>query len=145
MSRAAGLAASVVLAALLAIGPAGCAYYNTFYTAKKSFDLAERETEASLDPEGRPVGANSTNYDKAIDWSRRVISGYPTSKWVDDARVVIGRSQLAKGDYDGAIQTFQELRRLQPESDLIDQAMFYTGNFFCKTFFQIIDTLFYLA
>ena len=72
------LAAIVVLAGSLA----SCAYYNTYYLARKNYFLA---TEGLPYPVEKPNPGQSGTYQKSIDYAKKVIANYPKSKWVDDA------------------------------------------------------------
>lgn len=106
---------------------AGCAYFNTFYTAKKNFEQAEEQMALQPDPEARAGASQATLYDKAIQGSTRILLEYSTSKWVDDAVLLIGRSMLAKGDYEAAQLKFAELKANFPKSDLVHEAVFWSG------------------
>jgi len=120
---------ALALAALaLALSACGCAYFNTFYSAKKNFESAELQRgQQTEDPEGRANAGQATLYDKAIEGASRIVRDYSKSKYVDDAILLIGRALLAKGDYTGAQEKFDELDRNFPTSDLRDQATFWSG------------------
>ncbi|MGH7725059.1 MAG: tetratricopeptide repeat protein [Candidatus Eiseniibacteriota bacterium] len=105
----------------------GCAYFNTFYSAKKNFNEAESQLRQNPDPEARAGAAQAGLYDKAIQGATKVIRDYPKSKWVDDAVLMIGRCQLAKGEYVQARVKFDELAQNFPKSDLLDQATYWAG------------------
>jgi TolA-binding protein len=115
------------LALAAAVTTAGCAYFNTFYSAKKNFEEAELQMSQLPDPEVRASAGTAGLYDKAIQGATRILVEYPTTKWVDDALLLIGRSMLAKGDYPAAQEKFGELALNFPTSDLRDQAMFWSG------------------
>jgi TolA-binding protein len=113
----------IVCAALLA--PAGCAYYNTFYLARKYFREAREKEERSPSDKLSPDVAAS--YDKAIEKSTKVIAHHSGSRWVDDAIYLIGMSLVGKRDYDGALKKFQELEANYPKSPLVSDAVFMSG------------------
>jgi TolA-binding protein len=117
----------LVLALALAVVSAGCAYFNTFYTAKKNFEDAEEQMALQPDPEARAGAGQAALYDKAIQGSTKILLDYSKSKWVDDAVLLIGRSLLAKGDYEAAQLKFDELRTNFPKSDLVPEAVFWSG------------------
>ena len=123
--RARALGLGMALAA--ATATAGCAYFNTFYSAKKNFEEAELQMLQQPDPEVRASAGPAGMYDKAIQGATKILVEYPTSKWVDDALLLIGRSMLAKGDYPAAQEKFSELALNFPTSDLRDEAMFWSG------------------
>jgi TolA-binding protein len=122
-SRFALVAAVVVLG----LTGAGCAYYNTFYSARKSFELADRQMQQQPDPEARATAGAAALFDKAIQGSTKVVLEYAGSKWVDDAVLLIGRSQLGKGEYAGAQLKFAELGQNFPGSNLLHEAVYWSG------------------
>jgi len=128
-ARAAGAARvlALLVAAACVATLAGCAYFNTFYSARKNFQLAELQAFDPNDPDApAPAGAISL-YDKSIQGATKLVVQFPSSKWVDDAMLLIGRSLLAKGDYQGAQLKFDEMERNFPKSDLNDQATYWSG------------------
>ena len=112
----------------LAFATAGCAYFNTFYAAKKNFENAElQRSQQYEDREARANAGQAALYDQAIQGASKVVVEYPRSKWVDDALLLIGRSLLAKGEYRGAQEKFDELNTNFPTSDLRDQATYWSA------------------
>ena len=66
----------------------GCAYFNTFYHAKKYYSDGERtqnQALASGHPSAATMGAES--YRKCIEKCKKVVTNHPNSKWVDDAQI----------------------------------------------------------
>ena len=59
-----------------------CAYYNTMFLARKYYFRATSGDPYEVDRKGT---AQSSNYLRSIDYSKKVIAQYPKSKWVDDA------------------------------------------------------------
>jgi TolA-binding protein len=117
------LLAVAILANLFLSG--GCAYFNTFYSAKRNFDAAERLYD---NPEDRANAQQIALYDKAIASAAKLVANYPKSKWVDDAVLLTGRSLYAKGDDEKARQTFTELADKFPDSPFLDQGLYYTAE-----------------
>ena len=113
----------LVLAALLCF--AGCAYYNTFYLAKRYYKDAQKEQEKSVAGSISPGAA--TRYDQVIRQCTKVITDYPKSKWVDDALYLMGASLYGKGDYAGAIRRLDELETKFPKSPFIADARVVKG------------------
>lgn len=120
-----GLTAACLLACLAA--GAGCAYFNTFYSAKKNFSDAEAQMQLQPDPEVRASAGAASLYDKAIQGATKILLEYEGSKWVDDAVLLIGRSHLGKGDYEAAQVKFAELGKTFPTSELRDEAVYWSG------------------
>ena len=113
----------------LALIAGGCAYFNTFYSAKKNFEAAElaRVQQTPDDPEANANAGQAGLYDKAIEGAQKILVDYPKSKYVDDALLLIGRSLLAKGDYAGAQKKFDELNAGFPNSDLRADATYWSA------------------
>ena len=63
----------------------GCAYFNTFYSAKRNFAAAERLYQ---NPDDRATGQQAALYDKAIQSAAKLVASYPSSKWIDDAVLI---------------------------------------------------------
>lgn len=116
------LAAGLLAAALLG---SGCAYFNTFYLAKKSFTDAER-VRLKSDPDKVSPDAVS-KYDKAIEQCRKVIRNHPGSRWADDAVLLMGASFFGQREYENALKTFDDLLVNYPESNLRAQAHYLSG------------------
>jgi len=114
------LAAIVMLAASLA----SCAYYNTYYLARKNYFLA---TEGLPYPVEKPNPGQSGTYQKSIDYAKKVIANYPESKWVDDAYLIWARSLLGKGDPLQTVNMLSDFPTRFPESPLRNEATFYLG------------------
>jgi tetratricopeptide (TPR) repeat protein len=105
----------------------GCAYYNTFYHAKKSYARARKLEETSktdrLSPEAIKL------YDKAIEKAAKVIveHGGGWRAGVDEALLLMGACYYGKHEYEMAIGRFNELLINYPESSKVPEALFYTG------------------
>lgn len=117
------LAAAAVLTA--AVLTSGCAYYNTFYAARKHYREAERQRLASGQEHAAPASLDL--YQRSIDRSQKVIANYPKSKWVDDARLLIGMAYLRREEWEKARATFEELIAKHPGSRLIPDARLGIG------------------
>ena len=113
------------------------AYYNTFYNAKKQYnsgvEALDRAADQNID-RNRYIQvfvtpdrvASQQNFDEAIKKSADVLRDNPTSKWVDDALMVIGKSYFYLQNYVGAEEKFQEVINLG--GALEDEARFWLGR-----------------
>ncbi|HYM81807.1 MAG TPA: tetratricopeptide repeat protein [Candidatus Limnocylindria bacterium] len=119
-SRARPLVALVLLAVLAS----SCAYYNTFYLARRHYDRASQGQPYSLD---KADATAQQNYQKSIDYAKKVISIYPKSKWVDDAHLMWGRALVGREDPLLAVDVLQAFPTRFPDSPLRNEAMFYLG------------------
>ncbi len=71
-----------------------CAYYNTFYNARKSYESALEL--ARLNPDN-PVSSEEILLDEAISGATKVLAMYSESRWVDDAQLLLGDALLQSG------------------------------------------------
>ncbi|HKA24010.1 MAG TPA: tetratricopeptide repeat protein [Candidatus Eisenbacteria bacterium] len=127
MKRPGSRACALVFALAVCFVLPGCAYFNTYYSAKKNFDAAER---LYLNPDDRANAQQAALYDKAIQSAAKLVANYPKSKWVDDAVYLTGRSLFAKGEDEKARQTFTELADKFPQSPYVDEALYYQAETF---------------
>ena len=113
------------------------AYYNTFYNAQRSFDegveqVEERQQSEPVDMnryvnlfltgEGGRTGSGGP-FATAIQKSADVLRDHPTSKWVDESLMLIGKSYYFQQNYVGAEQKFREVQELG--TDLREEARFW--------------------
>ncbi|MBI9031755.1 tetratricopeptide repeat protein [bacterium] len=98
----------ILLALLLVLTlVGGCAYYNTFYNAKKLFaDASSQDLEAS----GRASRAAQQQYNDVIKKCASLIEFYPNSKYVDDAIYLMAQSFYRKGG--STTQVFEQCDKL---------------------------------
>ncbi len=104
-----------------------CAYYNTFFNAKKFFNDAEKERLKNTVDQVVPANAKQ-NYTKAIEKASRLLEMYPNSKYVDDALFILGQSFYYKEEYRKAQRKFEELFENFPESDLVPISRLWLGK-----------------
>lgn len=100
----------------------GCAYFNTFYNARQYFESAEK---TRLQNAGDRVPANALDgYNKVIRKCRIVLEKYPDSRYVDEARFLMGQARFHRGEYRLAEITFNELLNTE-ESDYRYEAQYW--------------------
>jgi len=118
--------ASMRLAAalLLAGATASCAYYNTFYLARKYYFKATEGQPYEVD---RDNSTQRTNYLKSGDYSKKLLGVYPRSKWVDDAWLLWAGTLIGTDDPLKAVAMLEEFRTRFPKSDLRPDATFFLG------------------
>ena len=119
-ARLAGLAGL----AALALVAGSCAYYNTFYLARKYYDIAAIRQPYLVD---RPQNVDTQNFNKSIDYAKKILGLYPKSKWVDDAYLLWARSLLGKDDPGQAVNMLQDFDVRYPNSPIRNEAKFYLG------------------
>src|SRR5882762_2140643 len=108
---------SWIIGIILLVAVNGCAYYNTFYLAKRYYREGQRSQERSLSDTPSPDA--SQKYDATIRQCAKILVDYPKSKWVDDAVYYMGAAMYGKGDYLNAIKKFGELREGAPKSPFV--------------------------
>jgi TolA-binding protein len=108
---------SRIIGIVLLVAFAGCAYYNTFYLARRYFREGNRAQERSLSDTPTPEAVQK--YDATIRQCAKILVDYPKSKWLDDALYTMGAAMYGKGDYLGAIKKFGELRANVPKSPFV--------------------------
>lgn len=114
-----------ILGLVLLVVVSGCAYYNTFYLARKYYREGTRAQERSLSDEPSPEA--STKYDLVIRQCTKLLTDYPKSKWVDDASYMMGAAFYGKRDYVAAIKRFEEFPTKFPNSPFVADARFMEG------------------
>ncbi|HPG38972.1 MAG TPA: tetratricopeptide repeat protein [bacterium] len=134
---------SLIIIILLFALLSGCAYYNTFYNAKKFYSEGEKERKkreknmlvelsaeekAARKKSGEATSgtlASSTemqSYQKAIERASRVLEFYPKSKYVDDALLLLGKCFYYRREFKKAQRKFEEIIRLYPDSKDVPEA-----------------------
>ena len=81
--------ARVALALLVSCALASCAYYNTFYLARKYYFKATDGAPYEVDRDG---STQRSNYTKSADYSKKLLGVYPRSKWVSEAWLMWART-----------------------------------------------------
>jgi tetratricopeptide (TPR) repeat protein len=117
------------------------AYYNTFYNAERSLEAGEGALERSAVTVDRnqlvavfPVtsSAGTTGpFQEAIDKSADLLRERPSSKWADDALLVIGKAYFYQRNFAGADQKFRETMAAAEavgDERLGDEARFWLGR-----------------
>jgi outer membrane protein assembly factor BamD (BamD/ComL family) len=122
-ARLPALALALVLALLLV----GCAKYNTYYNARKSFDNAERVRDDAIrrhqDPP-KPVGAQKTDYENAIAKAQKVLDDYPGHSLSDDALFVRAKSYYRLESYRMSIRQFDLLFTNFPATEYLEESLY---------------------
>ncbi|HEX9971363.1 MAG TPA: tetratricopeptide repeat protein [bacterium] len=117
----------------------GCAYYNTFFNAKKYYKDAEKERQQRLEnlkKRGqsssqnldKPSSNELKNYDKSIEKASKVLEIYSKSKYVDDALFLLGKCFFRKEEYEKAARKFLELIDNFPKSDLYNESQLWLAK-----------------
>ncbi|HET9252343.1 MAG TPA: tetratricopeptide repeat protein [Candidatus Eisenbacteria bacterium] len=119
------LARFAALSLIVLASAGGCAYYNTFYIAKKNYREAQKAQEKSLTD--APAAEAISKYEIVIRQCKKMQEEHPKSKWADDAGYLMGASLYGKGDYAGALKKLGEFRERFPKSPFRSEARFTEG------------------
>ncbi|HLP18148.1 MAG TPA: tetratricopeptide repeat protein [Bacteroidota bacterium] len=114
-------------------------YFNTYYNAQKAFSEAEREVLDGIKT-GREKAAKGqkytyvisptarTKFTASIEKNSKLLTFYPTSKFVDDALLMIGKAYYYLEEDVKAERKFLELIAQYPESNVIPEAKLWYGK-----------------
>ncbi len=103
-----------------------CAYYNTFYNAEQYYAEAQKLTQEN---QSDKVSTQEINlYSKSIEKSKKLLQGYPDSKYRDDAQFLIARAYYYKGDYLLSKRYFEDLARNYGSSPHTDEVPLWIGR-----------------
>ncbi len=132
------LLALVLLAAVVA----GCAYYNTFYLAKRYYREGQKAEEKSVSEAIAPEA--SGKYDAVVRQCNKILVDYPKSKWVDDATYLMGAALYGKRDFSGAIKRLDDLLTKFPDSPFVPEARLVQGlSYLKRKDYDLADSVFY--
>lgn len=91
----------------------GCAYFNTYYNAKKLFDQASRNRPGF--PDTVAAGsAESGLYQKSFDKFAYVIAKYPSSRWAPPSLYHMAEAAYKRGEYPKAQGLYQDVWNFYP-------------------------------
>ncbi len=104
----------------------GCAYFNTFYHARKFYNEAETKRKEA-EEEGRPSSDAASLYEKSIKKCAKIIVEHSESKWVDDALLMMGNGFFYSEQYTRALRKYEELTTYYPDSPFVNEARWMSG------------------
>ena len=116
---------TLLATALLFCFNSGCAYFNTFYFAKKWYGEAET-TRKKSESDKLPPDAEK-KYEDAIAQCRKVVRDHPNSRWADDAVYLMGASYYGRREYEKALDTFDDLLASYERSKFVPWAHYMKG------------------
>ncbi len=143
------LSVSLIVMAASLIFLAGCSgslrstwvnfnsYYNTFYNAKQSYDRGYRQVEGQVDRinQERPIRAHRApvrvgrdHFEDTIERGADLLIRFPTSRYVDDALELIGKSYYYLENFFNAEQKFIELYTTTESNDKRQSAVIWRAR-----------------
>lgn len=110
--------------------PLGCAKFNTYYNAKRSFDNAEQVREEALkrheDPK-TPGGAQKNDYEAAIKKAQKILDEYPGHDLTDDALFLQAKAHHRLESYRQSIRKLTLLFQNFPATPYMEEALYLQG------------------
>lgn len=101
-----------------------CAYYNTFYNAKKYYDEGLRLEVA---------GKNGAHlFKKSAEKCEKIIDIYSGSGWVDDAIFLLGRNHYHLNQLSDAKIRFNQIVDYYPDSPFVERSLIFLGKIAVK-------------
>lgn len=131
MRKISGLFTLMTLVFMMFFLGEGCAYFNTFYLAKKNYNNGERFRKR--DNEVRPD--TKKYYEDAIKNASAILQDFKKSKYVDDSLYMIGMSYYyyrTPDSYVRARTKFDELLKAFPKSEYVNEARYYRARCFME-------------
>lgn len=104
----------------------GCAYFNTFYNARRYYEKAYQETKKNRT--GKVTAVERDNYQRAIDKASKLLELYPKSKYADDAHFLLGKCFYYQQDYFSARRQFIEIQSNYPKSSFLAEATLWLAK-----------------
>ena len=122
-----------ILSCVLLLG--GCAYYNTFYNARSSYEEALDYAREHPDD---PSQYEEDLLEKAISGAGKVLTRYPGSRWADDAQLLLGNALLLRGQrsvagsgtsyFQEAMMSFASVAVMTDDPSFVDMARLGQGR-----------------
>ncbi len=110
---------ALVLLALVGLG--GCAYFNTYYNARKLYRQADR-SRGQFPDTNYASGGEATLYQKAADKFALVIAKYPQSRWAVPSLYYMAESAYRRQELSRAQKLFEDVWQLYPSSRYAQRA-----------------------
>ncbi len=104
------------------------------------FDKAKAIFEALVKEENNPRIAEvfyylarlTTNPDSSIQYYRTIVNKYPHSRYAEVAHLEIAKIFIGRQDFKNALVTLNQLSKDYPNSEIKDEALFWTGVVFIE-------------
>ncbi len=93
----------------------GCAYFNTYYNAKKLFNQADRNRSGF--PDTLVAGGSEAGlFQKSFDKFARVMAKYPQSRWAAPSLYHMAEAAYRRGEYPKAQGLYQDVWTFYPST-----------------------------
>ncbi len=114
----------------LLVIPAGCAKFNTYYNAKRSFDNAEAIRDDALkkhETPKTPGGTQRNDYEQAISKAQKILDEYPGHSLTDDALFLQAKAHHRLESYRQSIRKLTLLFQNFPATPYMEEALYIQG------------------
>lgn len=116
---------------LLVLFIVGCAYYNTFFNAKQNYNQGQQK-QKNTKSEQLPADVKK-HYNTSIEKSWKLIDVYgDSSKYADDALLLIGKSHYQLEEYNRAERIFDQFLKKYLNSEFIPEVKLWLGKTYIK-------------
>lgn len=110
----------------------GCAYYNTLFNARKSFNQGIKVIRESPEQQRTPPTAKK-HFETTVDKCWKLIEIYSDkSKYADDALMYIAKSEFYLEKYPQAKQHLGQFMKKYPNSNLLSEAQLWYAKVLLK-------------
>lgn len=127
-SRSSAPRRSFRLAGLLCLAVlCGCARYNTFYNAEKSFGDAEHVRSERLkagEDVVKPTNVQAEDYRRTIQKCRKLLENYPGHSLSDDALFLMGKAHHRLQEYNSSIEQLDLLSQNFPANPFQEEVLY---------------------
>ena len=96
-----------LLILLSVLSLSSCAYFNTYYNAKKYYNEGRKASEKNTT--GKRNQNEIKNYSLTVEKCKAVIRKFPDSKYVDDSLLLMAKSYYYMDDYENSKVNLEEL------------------------------------
>lgn len=115
-----------LLLLIIALQFYSCAYFNTYYNAKKYYGEGRKASEKNRNT--KPTQNELKYYELTVEKCKAVIRKFPDSRYVDDSLLLMAKSYYYIGDFENSKVSLEELLRRYPDSDLRYEALLWSGR-----------------
>lgn len=103
-----------------------CAYYNTFYNAKKFYESAQSKP---LTNKGKASSQAIEEYNKVIKKCGVILTDYKDSKWADDALFLLAKALYYRGNNElQSLEKFEDILKFYPDSPFVSESHIFIAQ-----------------
>lgn len=107
-----------ILPLIILVLSSGCAYFNTFYNAKRYYKEGLKDEESKK-------GSGKAQFKKSLEKAVIVARDYPDSRWIDDAFFLIAMNYYWMENYEKAHNQFEGFLEHFSDSPFTEEARYH--------------------